>query len=363
MTATCTWRAGIFSRRITAPATPAQPEAGGPEAWAPDARGPRAHALLGVGLWRIAVIVVLLSLLAGHHAPPPPPPVQMAVSAADSTCHIAPHPAVPITIGAHSLLIPVSVNGTTVPMILDTGADATMFSEQAAARLGILNEGRRHAWINGFGGRSSQGLGRLRALALGGLALHRHDGDVIDTVLVGTIHIPDVASGTAAGVLGLDYLDGYDLDIDLADHRFGLVDVSGCAQVAPWPAESIPATVSRRHGLMFAVAVNHAHLTAMLDTGSEKTVTLASGSARSHLRTDCTNVDIVGFGPARSSGCWQTVRLDIGRQSMANARIVATSVQVLHGLDMALGLDWLAHRHVWASPATGRLLVARATDE
>jgi hypothetical protein len=107
------------------------------------------------------------------------------------------------------LLVSASVDGRPYVLILDTGANITSLSTQAARELGIETSGSIE--INNSVVAST---GTVRTLAISGVD---HEN-----LPVAIVDIPDALASGAEGILGLDVLARHDIVVDFAGEEFGI---------------------------------------------------------------------------------------------------------------------------------------------
>ncbi len=117
---------------------------------------------------------------------------------------------------ARRILIPVTLNGSvTVKMALDTGAHSTIISYAVAERLGALREGDGvlATAAAGIGGRTSALLIVLDSLSV---------GEARTEFVPATVTRP--ISDGFAGLVGMDFIAGYAVEIDTQQHLLILTE-------------------------------------------------------------------------------------------------------------------------------------------
>ena len=273
-------------------------------------------------------------------------------------CRVDPVAAVPLTRAGGVLLVPVSVNGLTSDFVLDTGAERTVIGLAAAERLGVA----RNPWVStdtqGAGGRDQRRLGRPSTLSLGGVALRRHTVAADHSVVVGPI-MDSIDSHPVSGLLGQDFLSGFDLDIDAPGGTVTLYGVAGCSGTfIPWhhPVIALPAARPVRNILVLPVRVDGQALTAELDTGAAVSVVMAPGMTRLGLPGGGGD-RIRGFGSGSVAARLQDFTVQVGGLPAAQTHLLVSPIRGLRSIDMLLGADWAASRRVWVSWATNQVFV------
>lgn len=126
---------------------------------------------------------------------------------------------VPLTRGvAGTMYVPGDIEGTTVRLLVDTGASLTFLDEAAAGRLGVVrgNERRAGGCGAGAGGAVSVRFTEVASLGVGALQVGPTEMGIMDLGAV-MEKLDAIGDGAADGVLGADFL---------IRHR-AIVDVSG----------------------------------------------------------------------------------------------------------------------------------------
>jgi predicted aspartyl protease len=148
--------------------------------------------------------------------PPPPPPALVATPAAPPKHKVISVPYQPFEGSARRIIISVTFNDkVTAPMALDTGAPGTLISSQLAERLGVLeaNEGRLVTLAGGIGGQKLAVLVVLDSIAV--------DEARTDFVLATVV---EPMSAAFEGLVGMDFLAGYAVEIDTKQHLLTLTE-------------------------------------------------------------------------------------------------------------------------------------------
>ncbi len=129
--------------------------------------------------------------------PPPAPPELAAVQPSKGSARIAFVPGSPVLVNA-------TVNGAgSVALILDTGADRTMISPSALARLGVSTEGAYRGVLKGVTGSGYASAIWIASLEIGGASA----GPLL-------VIAHDAGLKNADGLLGRDFLVNFNVTID-----------------------------------------------------------------------------------------------------------------------------------------------------
>ena len=145
----------------------------------------------------------------------PAPPAQPASAPQPARKRIV-VPYRPLEGNASRILIAVNVNGRTeATMALDTGAPNTVISYALAERIGALREGERRlvTLTGGIGGFSLSELVILDSISI---------GEARSQFVPATI--ADLPSDAFEGLVGMDFVAGFQVEIDTANHRLVLAE-------------------------------------------------------------------------------------------------------------------------------------------
>lgn len=263
----------------------------------------------------------------------------------------------PLTILRNFMLVPAALDGGRVMMVVDTGAEATTVTPETVEALGL-------AWVPG--GPTLLGVGgevrgggsvRLRRIELGGWTRSGLD--------LGVGRLPHLAAARpVAGLLGVDVLGGYDLDLDLRRRSIAIYAGTPCPGFVP-PGFS-PADGHDLHrgdaGLLFVSVLVDGHaVRALLDTGARSS--LVSRRAAAGLGVTNSDLDrdpvVAGVGVGRNTIAFRRHRFREVRMGELARHDMTVNIAALPiaGVDMLLGADWLAGRRAWISRAAGRLFL------
>jgi hypothetical protein len=282
-------------------------------------------------------------------------------------CEVRPVATVPVDMSTPNLVVHATIDGASVPLILDTGAERSVLDAVAAKRLGIA----RDEWVDtgmvGIGGVEHQRNALPRTIVLGGVALHPRSVAPGISLPVGHMALGAIGGEPIAGLLGTDLLAAFDLALDGPAHRLTLYDVRGCSgRFLPWsqPYDAIPTLRPVRDMLMVPARIDHRVMLALIDTGSASTLILAPGMYRlgltEALLEDDQAASARGFGPGSlPAHLHRFDALTIGSDTTPDPRLWVGDGHVMPIVDLLLGADWLRQRVVWLSYATTQVFVAR----
>ncbi len=289
---------------------------------------------------------------------------------AHAACDLARQAEVPVRIVAGVPVVGVQVNDVTLPFVLDTGAQRSLVTDTTVQRAALRLDQWASTTVKGISGYERHRNADPASLALGGIALRRRTLARDSTLTVGPLPQNAFASHDIAGLLGADFLGGFDLDLDMPRGRLALYRVTGCTAPSlgrslPWPTghTTLAASAPIRDVLTFPVALDGVPLQAEIDTGSAIGLLTASGINRMGLSATVLARDPGGsvHGVGRFAVVMHRHRfgaLQIGGERIAAPAVWAAPVHLLPIVDLLVGGDWLRGRRVWFSYATSEIFVA-----
>lgn len=286
---------------------------------------------------------------------------------ARADCVVDARATIPLRILGGTIIVPVEVNGVVASFVLDTGAQRSVVTPDAVARLGLARDEWVGTTMSGVGGIDRRPNANPRTLTFGGVPLVRRtlSRDTSLTVAV----LPNSRAGDTVidGLLGRDYLSRFDLDLDMPARQLTVFQVTGCAgRFLPWTGHytAIPVSVPAENAMVLPVSIDGTPMRALLDTGASTSLIGAPGIYRLGLTPAAMTGDpsnqIGGLGPRLL-----TVHLHrfgsirVGEQTTDSPSIWVEPVRLTPIVDMLLGADWLAGRRIWISSATRQVFVAQ----
>ena len=280
--------------------------------------------------------------------------------AAVTSCDVVRIAETPIEIRNNLLVTRIGINGQWVTLLVDTGAQRSLLTEDAARR---LNVGRDATMV-----RSSGGVG----------GSSRSADAVIDGMVIGGVRFPVTRISVSRlsnsmpvdGLLGADVLLAFDLDIDVPNGVLSLYRVRHCPVAnPPWaePAVQIGGITAVRDWMMVPLTIDGVTGMAVLDTGAQVTaigppmVRRLNLSERDFVNDPTMEVRGVGDGAARVRlHMFKSVQL--GPIAAPNVRIPVLPVDI-GSVDGLIGQDFLHNRRLWMSFPTRRLFISQRGDE
>ena len=267
------------------------------------------------------------------------------------------------------------VNGKRANLIADTGAATTSLALSSAPRLGVSLSLRRGD-VQGIGGGEHAYEGVAGTLRISQLVLHGR--------FVGGIgSLPDAQ---VDGVLGMDVLTSYDIDLDFTGQHILLFDpAGGCGvpTVALAPPLYSARLVSIKNDALAEVdvTIDGKRVRALIDSGSPSSVLFRRAASLLDLDLSRFNGpehhEDRGLGPKRIRSFTQVFasiavgsfdlrglvvevldQPDFGFNRIHTGSLLADDDDgQIGGEQMVLGLDFLSRVHAWISHSSHRLIM------
>ncbi|MFG6490450.1 aspartyl protease family protein [Roseateles sp. BYS78W] len=276
----------------------------------------------------------------------------VGAQAAWADCHLS-QLEIPVRIVNHRPIATLTLNGTEVPMLLDSGAFFSMLPASTATQLGLpLQNPPRGLVVRGYTGKVED----LRMTRVEKVGFRDSEIADVDFVVGGN----ELGSGIQ-GVLGRNFLSMADTEYDLAHGVVRLVFPKGeckATNLADWAGDA-PVIVTALESnareyaneVRVAVRINGVELRALMDTGAP-TTSLRLASAR---RADIKEGDLkqsgwasgIGEGRARS---WTgpMASFELGGEKIVDNVVKIDEVDYSRN-DMLLGLDYFLSHRIYVS--------------
>ncbi len=144
----------------------------------------------------------------------------------DAGCKVEEVASIPADFSRGVPIIEVGINGQTVNFLLSTGSNMTRINEAVVKRL-ALPEVDFHQRALSANGTKEQLNALVQDFTIGKMASHTNTFTVSSKG-------GDGSAGTIAGVMGLDYLGNYDIELDPTEHRVNLFSPIRCESAVYW---------------------------------------------------------------------------------------------------------------------------------
>ena len=272
-----------------------------------------------------------------------------------TSCTIARRAVIPLRFRG-LILVDVRINGGPATLILDTGAQRSVITADAAKRLAVTDRYDFNNPITGIGRVVQTGDARLQSFTLGALPLSN------PRILVGGLELPGIG---ADGLLGADLLGDFDLDLDLPRRTLTLYDRLDCPTLRPpWTGRyaTLETTRSLSNHPFFPVQVDGHTLTASFDSGAQRTLLSAAGAAAAGVTPSALAADPTGQtrgagGETLATALHQFHEFRIGDAALRTPVLIA-SAALPRDVEAIIGLDVLASHRIWLSYGSRRIFIA-----
>ncbi len=229
----------------------------------------------------------------------------------------------PFSTEDNEVVVPVSVNGHTLHLLLDSGAGSSFITAQAAQAAGVTTSGDLPAL--GYGGTSATGLATAATAEIG-------DAVRLHNLPLHVVKDPNVAKllserGNVDGAIGYDLFTRFVVRIDYAAKRLTFFDPAAPPTPAAPGAFTLPLKLENRTPTILASVDGHAPARFMVDTGDSGEVHLytqyaqanglmpRSGDARAQTRIG------VGVGGTTTETLTPDHTLGLGGQELGGVTV------------------------------------------
>ena len=280
-----------------------------------------------------------------------------AAAGAHAECTL-PAYAIPVAMFGREPRVDAKLDGIYAGMVLDSGASLSTIDPAIA-------EDRKLSGSQAAGAQPGPAAGSVTVVGVGGavraklVTAHKFEmggAEFADVPFVATRY-----SGSAAGLIGQNFLRRFDVEYDLANAVIRLTSPHGCAgfALAYWtrPDEAystLPLQVAPGvAGAVVWITVNGVKLRAELDTGSSASMLTLSAAAKVGVRPGDPGVEpsgrTVGIGP-RVVRTWAAsfAKVKIGDEEFKNAWLPIGDT-ALGDIDMLIGMDFFLTHRVYVS--------------
>jgi predicted aspartyl protease len=276
------------------------------------------------------------------------------------TCGVRPRVTIPVEMRGNVPVMHATIKGQDASFVLDTGAESVALTETALNRFGLALDHNRVLVGSGFGGQTRNFAGKLEEFRIGDLPVPDHRVSVLPPQT-------GVAALGVDGLFGVSILSVFEVDLDLPHHVVTLYGGHLCPDTVapPWAARALVADASRseRGRFLVPVVLDGRAFTALLDTGASVTVVAEDAAAslgvsRAVLEQDRPAM-LAGVGTQRVTAALHRFgTIEVAGQTFQRP-ILVVGQRPGPNIDMILGSDYLAHRHIWLSYARRVVFIDR----
>jgi len=259
---------------------------------------------------------------------------------------------IPVRIVESRPVAMLNLNGTDVPMLLDSGAFFSMLPESTVTQLNLKRRSLPdHIRIEGYAGRIDAGMTRVEKVKFGGIELKN-----VEFIVGGN----EINAGIK-GVMGRNFLSIGDTEFDLAHGVVRLVFPKGdCAKadMAYWaggaPVIEAPLDVSFRDDVgkvRVAVRLNGHKVRALLDTGAPSSAVNLLAARRAGVEMgDLKPIGTTGGAGEGRVRAWigTIASFELGGETIANNRLEVDDTEQIDE-PMLIGLDYFLSHRIYVS--------------
>ena len=263
----------------------------------------------------------------------------------------------PVTMVGRRAVATVGINGTEVPMTVDSGAFFSVLTEAARQRLNLPDHNPPFGfYMEGLTGSVDTRITTVKRLQIGKGELSN-----VDFIVGGN----EPGSGTF-GLLGRNFLTFTDVEFDLAHGMVRLMFPKGdcdSTDMAYWHDGSAVSVLELRRdrkskfpAIKATAQVNGKDITVMFDTGAESVMSAAAARRAGVAETDMKPDGVIhGMGRGEAKAWTAPIRtVTLGGESIKNSvlRIGAFDVD---DFDMLIGIDFFLSHRIYVSQRQRRM--------
>jgi predicted aspartyl protease len=256
----------------------------------------------------------------------------------------------------------IAINGQNADLLFDTGGEFNLLTDAAAKRLGLERTYTTLRRVEGVGGVSEIGAVRSKNVDIGAA----HGADLTFSTISA-----EAQAGDEDGILGMNFLYGFDIDLDFWGGRIGLYKpLSGCRTPRAAMAEPLyvvplappPLDTNDPLGLSpgIFVTVNGTRLRAVIDTGAQHSSIFRDSARRARVSEAVfvASTKSHGVGPRNvQSDLRISPPVVIGDLTISNMPILVLDQRHANDADMLLGYDFVTRVHVWISRSSDSVIM------
>jgi predicted aspartyl protease len=288
----------------------------------------------------------------------------LCVTSARAECTLTKVGTMKLTVDGSRLYVPVSMNDTDGVFLLDTGSERTILNGGFAERAHVgLDRHAGQTMMSGGGGRESLLVNQahVRHTDIGKVAFNDWEFVVMPAESGG------LAKAERDGILGMDFLHYFDMDIDLQAGKLNLWRVAGCTDIHPeWKGnyDAIPMAHTGHQNVTIPIMLDNVFLDVVLDTGAgglllsrEAASKLGLTDAMLGTEKDAGSAGIGGKFPAVLHR-FNMLMVGTGKIKSPMARVETEAHRTGYGDGL---MDWryLGAQKIWHSYGTNTLFVQK----
>ncbi|WP_180970722.1 retropepsin-like aspartic protease [Burkholderia sp. WAC0059] len=282
---------------------------------------------------------------------------QMGVADPNPECQLTVEARLPMTENSGHYMVSASIGGHSDLMIVDTGANVTALTPEAADAMGLEVDGSQTELIAGVGSSEYAQYPRIvPSFSLGPLQWTNMK------VLTAHMLTPKMLEMHPApiGMIGTDVLSRYDVEFDFPAKLMTLYSAQNClGRFAPWRGRyyAYSPEYTKLHDLILPLMLNGHPVRALLDTGASRTMVpretaLESGVSEADLDRARASSGTGFKGAVFTTHTYAFDSLQVGPVTYRHVPLTVSDAPLM-STGMLLGMDFMRSRRVWVSYSTG----------
>jgi predicted aspartyl protease len=257
--------------------------------------------------------------------------------------------------------IEVSINGKSVLMYVDTGSTTSIISPEWALALRLRRDPAHRSVVKTIAGDDLSREVIVTKMVIAGLDFFDKDFVVAE--------LPGGEPGArAAGVIGADIINDFDLELDMPRKTLTFYAVGDCRITRPpWVGAYVGIVGSASNNrFRFPVTLNGRPMMALFDTGSaSETVSLdaarRAGVGEEELNADRVVAETVANGHAAEAHRHQFSSLRVGLHNFVNPVMNVVDFEQ-SGVDMLIGDDYIRLGRFFLAYSSDRIFIQTSLD-
>jgi tetratricopeptide (TPR) repeat protein/predicted aspartyl protease len=263
----------------------------------------------------------------------------------------------PVTMVGTRAIATLGLNGTRVPLMVDSGAFFSFLTEAAAAQLKL----RLHPMPRGM---EVEGL-------LGKIVTHATTVEHLDLLKGQLSEVDFVVGGNepgagAMGLIGRNILSFTDTEYDLAHGVIRFVfpnDDCEKSNMAYWAGDTPVTEIDLLHeyrartpAIRAEIQLNGKTVTALFDTGATTSVSLRAAHRAGIKDADMKPSGKIYGGSSETADAWTAAfaRIDLGGEAVLNNRLEVADFE-LHEADVLVGIDFFLSHRIYVSKKQSKM--------
>ena len=275
-------------------------------------------------------------------------------------CSIEKYWTLPITFNKHLPTVPIKINGHEVNIGVDTGAQTTIITPEMFNKLELEKVGHGTK-VTGVHETNNVDYALLSTLEFAGVTYKQR---AVPVVAIQEQTSRNQSPDPILGLLGVDFLSNYDVEMDMGNHTMTLYKVRGCHTInPPWQGDykSFNGTYGKFSRMAIQVTLDGTLLNALFDTGAsnltlEHSSALRMGITDEMLANDRKASSVGVGGHAHQVPIHRFNSLVIGASTIENPNIEITDSPIPDA-DMLIGEDYMKGHRFWISYQTHTLFM------